>query len=327
MTSYIDQTDLPSPRIFLVRMLVFVVLCGLIAFVLQRQIINAFFANPWLNGLILAVLCIGIILSFHHVIRLFSELAWVNGFRRADPKLDGKQPPKLLAPMASMLGGERVDRVAISAPTMRAFLDSLASRLDEARDISRYLTGLLVFLGLLGTFWGLIETVGSVGSVINGLSASGDAGSVFDTLKEGLAAPLSGMGISFSSSLFGLAGSLVLGFLDLQTSQAQNRFYNNLEDWLATTVQDLGAGAASGGAAFPAATLNAIERLRQAVGEAGSSKATTTAMANLAEAIQGLVHHMRTEQQMIRDWADEQSKVNRELRHFIEQFTRERVGR
>src|SRR3984885_168467 len=269
-----DLTKLSSPRIFLIRMLVFLILCGLIAFVLQRQIFNAFLANPWLNGLIVAVLLIGIILSFHHVIRLFPEVAWVNGYRSADPKLAARREPKLLAPMAAMLGGERVDRVAISAQTMRAFLDSLANRLDGARDISRYLPGLLVFLGLLGTFWGLIETVGSVGTIINGLKIGGDADTVFEALKEGLAAPLGGMGISFSSSLFGLAGSLVLGFLDLQTSQAQNRFYTGLEDWLATTVQDLGVSGANAGA-LPASALGAIDRLRQAVGDAGSNKATT----------------------------------------------------
>jgi hypothetical protein len=323
-----DPTKLSSPRIFLIRMLVFLILCGLIAFVLQRQILNAFLANPWLNGLIIGVLLIGIILSFHHVIRLFPEVAWVNGFRSADPKkLAGRREPKMLAPMAAMLGGERVDRVAISAQTMRAFLDSLATRLDEARDISRYLTGLLVFLGLLGTFWGLIETVGSVGSIINGLKIGGDADSVFEALKEGLAAPLGGMGISFSSSLFGLAGSLVLGFLDLQTSQAQNRFYTNLEDWLATTVQDLGVGGATGGAALPAGILDAFERLRHSVEDGGSGKATTVAMANLAEAIQGLVQHMRNEQQMIRDWADEQAKLNRDLRRFMEYVAREPVER
>jgi hypothetical protein len=249
----------------------------------------------------------------------------VNGFRRSDPALAAKRAPSLLAPMAAILGSERADRVAISAQTMRAFLDSLATRLDEGRDISRYLTGLLVFLGLLGTFWGLIETVGSVGSIINNLQVNGDAGAVFDALKEGLAAPLGGMGISFSSSLFGLAGSLVLGFLDLQTSQAQNRFYTGLEDWLATTVQDPGVGA--GGGALPASALGAIDRLRQAVGEAGTNKATTTAMANLAEAIQGLVHHMRTEQQMIRDWAEEQSKLNRDLRRFMELLARENADR
>jgi hypothetical protein len=322
MASDIDPAKLTSPRIFLIRMLVFLILCGLIAFVLQKQIYNAFLANPWLNGLIVGVLLIGIILSFHQVIRLFPEVAWVNNFRRADPKLEASRTPKLLAPMAAMLGSGRVDRVAMSAQTMRAFLDSLATRLDEARDISRYLTGLLVFLGLLGTFWGLIETVGSVGSVINNLKAGGDADSVFDALKEGLAAPLGGMGISFSSSLFGLAGSLVLGFLDLQTSQAQNRFYTNLEDWLATTVQDLGAGALGG-----ASIADAFTRLQQSVGDGSSTKATTAAMANLAEAIQGLVQHMREEQQMIRNWADEQAKLNKDLRRFMERAAREPADR
>jgi hypothetical protein len=317
MADDVDQVKLPSPRIFLIRMLVFLILCGLIAFVLQRQILNAFMANPWLNGLIAGVLLIGIILSFHRVIRLFPEVSWVNSFRRADPAVPAARAPTLLAPMAAILGGERSGRVAISAQTMRAFLDSLASRLDEARDISRYLTGLLVFLGLLGTFWGLIETVSSVGNIINNLSVGGDADTVFNALKEGLAAPLGGMGISFSSSLFGLAGSLILGFLDLQTSQAQNRFYNNLEDWLATTVQD------SGAAALPAGVTDAIERLRASVGEAGSGRATTAAMANLAEAIQGLVQHMRAEQQMIRDWADAQSKLNGDIRRFMEILSRE----
>src|SRR5580692_6000842 len=324
MASDPDPLKLTSPRIFLIRMLVFLILCGLIAFVLQKQIANAFFANPWLNGLIVGVLLIGIILSFHQVIRLFPEVSWVNGFRRADPKLASREP-KLLAPMAAMLGSEPSGRVAMSTQTMRAFLDSLATRLDEARDISRYMTGLLVFLGLLGTFWGLIETVGSVGTIINSLKVGGDADSVFDALKEGLSAPLGGMGISFSSSLFGLAGSLVLGFLDLQTSQAQNRFYTNLEDWLATTVQDVGT--VSGGAALPVGILDAFERLRHSVEDGGAGKATTVAMANLAEAIQGLVQHMRSEQQMIRDWADEQAKLNRDLRRFMEHVAREPVER
>src|ERR1700723_49350 len=319
-------TKLSSPRIFLVRMLGFLILCGLIAFVLQRQIFNAFLANPWLNGLIIAVLLIGIILSFHHVIRLFPEVAWVNGFRSADPKLAARREPKLLAPMVAMLGGERVDRVVISPQTMRAFLDSLATRLDEARDISRYLTGLLVFLGLLGTFWGLIETVGSVGSVINGLKVGGDADSVFDALKEGLAAPLGGMGISFSSPLFGLAGSLILGFLELQTNQAQNRFYTNLEDWLATTGDDLPATAPATTGATPAIS-DALERLRHSITDSTSGKATTAAMANLAEAIQGLVQHMRAEQQMIRDWADAQAKLNNDIRRFMEVLSREAVDR
>ena len=177
------------------------------------------------------------------------------------------------------------------------------------------MTGLLVFLGLLGTFWGLIETVGSVGKVIEDLKVGGDAGDVFDALKEASRRRSSGMGISFSSSLFGLAGSLVLGFLDLQAGQAQNRFYTELEDWLSTTVSDLaGTEPRTRPQAAPSGELRiAIERLKETIAESGSSRAATTAMANLAEAIQGLVHHMRTEQQMIRDWVDSQAERHREI--------------
>jgi hypothetical protein len=328
-TMELEFTKLAYPRIFLVRMLVFLVLCTLVAIVIYRQIITAFFANPGLNALIGLVLLIGIILCFRQVIRLYPEVAWVNNFRVADPGLALDRHPTLLAPMAAILGGERSGRMTISQQTMRHLLDSIATRLDEARDISRYMTGLLVFLGLLGTFWGLIETVGSVRNVIDGLKVGGDAGALFDTLKEGLAAPLGGMGISFSSSLFGLAGSLILGFLDLQTSQAQNRFYTNLEDWLATTVEDLGTGlpAAAAAATLPAGVMDAIERMRVSMGDAGSGKATTVAMANLAEAIQGLVQHMRSEQQMIRDWAEAQARLNADIRRFMEILSREAVDR
>src|SRR6266568_6517994 len=213
----IELSKLSSPRIFLVRMVVFLILCALVAVVLYKQILVAFLANPGLNTLIIGVLLIGIALAFRQVVRLFPEVNWVNSFRLADPGLAIERPPVLLAPMASILG-DRIGRMTISSQTMRGILDSIAARLDEARDLSRYMTGLLIFLGLLGTFWGLIETVSSVGKVIEGLKVGGDAASIFDSLKEGLAAPLGGMGISFSSSLFGLAGSLVLGFLDLQTS-------------------------------------------------------------------------------------------------------------
>src|SRR5262249_32334132 len=161
---------------------------------------------------------------FQRVIRLFPEIDWVNGFRLADPGLAVDRPPVLLAPMAALLR-DRIGRMAISAQVMRGILDSIAARLDEARDTSRYMTALL---GFLGTFWGLIETMGSIGNVINSLKPGGDAGAIFESLKEGLAAPLGGIGIAFSASLFGLAGSLVLGFLDLQMSQAQNRFYTEL---------------------------------------------------------------------------------------------------
>src|SRR6478672_7675771 len=317
----IELNKLSSPRIFLVRMLVFLMLCSLVAVVLYKQIVLAFFANPGLNALIGLVLLIGTILSFRQVIRLYPEVAWVNNFRIADPGIAvERQHPILLAPMAAILGGERTGRMTITQQTMRHLLDSIATRLDEARDISRYMTGLLVFLGLLGTFWGLIETVGSVGKVIDGLKVGGDAGALFDTLKEGLAAPLGGMGISFSSSLFGLAGSLILGFLDLQSSQAQNRFYTDLEDWLASTVREYSGDGAMGSSGELQAT---VERLRLTLEEGGGGRGTTAAMANLAEAIQGLVAHMRTEQQMIREWADGQGEQNREIKKLLEHIARQ----
>ena len=331
MAKDVDPFKVSSPRIFLVRMLIFLILCSLIIVVIHPQIWTAFKANPPLNALIIGVLVIGIILSFRQVIRLFPEVAWVNSFRLADPGIALERAPKLLAPMAAILG-DQAGRMSISSLTMRTLLDSIGIRLDEAREISRYMTGLLIFLGLLGTFWGLIDTVGSVGSVINNLKVGGDANAVFDSLREGLAAPLSGMGISFSSSLFGLAGSLVLGFLDLQMSQAQNRFHTDLEDWLATTVNDINT--AVDPTAVPIGNTigemgMALERLREAMiqGGAGSGKAATTAMANLAEAIQGLVHHMRTEQQMIRDWVDGQAEQHREIRRLLEILARESVNK
>jgi hypothetical protein len=318
----LDPFKVSSPRIFLVRMLLFLILVGLIGVILYRQILNAFLANPGLNALIAAVMVIGIAFAFRQVIRLFPEIAWVNSYRLADRGLAVERSPTLLAPMATILG-DRVGRTAMSPQTMRTIMDSIATRLDEARDISRYMTGLLVFLGLLGTFWGLIETVTSVKTVIQGLKVGGDAGQMFDALKEGLGAPLGGMGISFSSSLFGLAGSLILGFLDLQTSQAQNRFYTDLEDWLATTVRDLGVDTPSGASAALGSELRAaVDRLRDSMADAGGKQGTAV-MVNLAESLQGLIHHMRTEQQMIRDWVDAQAAQHRDIRKLLETLVRE----
>src|SRR5712692_4669320 len=298
MAQDLDPFKLSSPRIFLVRMTVFLILGALLVVILYKQIWAAFLANPGLNALIICVLLVGILMAYRQVIRLFPEVAWVNSFRLADPGLALARPPTLLAPMASILGERTSGRMAISPTIMRSLLDSIATRLDEARDLSRYMTGLLIFLGLLGTFWGLIETVGSVGK-----------------------------GISFSSSLFGLAGSLVLGFLDLQTSQAQNRFYIDLEDWLSTTVRDLGTEptARPGGTAQMGEIGVAIEHLKEAIADSGSGRAATAAMASLAEAIHGLVNHMRTEQQMIRDWADAQAHQQREVQRLLERIAHEDV--
>jgi len=324
MAKVLDPLKLSSPHVFLIRMLAFIIVVGAIAAFLQKQIVVAFMSNPGLNALIVFVEAIGIALALRQVLRLYPEIAWVNTIRRGGDPTRVKRPPVLLAPMAAILGS-RSGRMSMSAQLMRGLLDSIATRLDEARDISRYMTGLLVFLGLLGTFWGLIATVSSVGEVIQQLRPGGDAASIFDSLRNGLAAPLSGMGISFSSSLFGLAGSLVLGFLDLQSSQAQNRFYTELEDWLSTTVYDHAAEPVL--AAGATGELNAaIERLRGAVDQAGAGKTAAAAMANLAEAIQVLVHHMRTEQSTIREWVDGQAEQQREIRKLLEIMLEEKVN-
>src|SRR4051794_29222151 len=321
-----DTHVLDLPRVYMVRMMVFIVLVGILAAVLFPTIREAFQHNVGLNGTIVALLLIGVIYSFRMVWRLFPEVNWINHFRIADPGLEIPYRPTLLAPMATLLR-DRKGATVLSPLTMRSLLDSLASRLDEARDISRYLIGLLIFLGLLGTFWGLLETVQSVTTAIRSLDVNSQSGSVFEELKRGLEAPLAGMGTSFSSSLFGLAGSLVLGFLDLQASQAQNRFYTELEDWLSTTVRDAGGETGVAFGASPGDLKGMLDRVKEVVAEGGGSRASTTAMANLAEAIQGLVQHMRTEQQMIRDWVDSQAEQHRDIRRLLEILVRENVNK
>jgi hypothetical protein len=322
MAAPTDSHKLTSPQTFLWRMIVFLIIAAFVAAILYPQVHSAFMSNPGLNGLIIGVLVIGIAFVFRMVIRLFPEVHWVNSFRVADPGLVLTKPPVLLAPMATMLR-DRIGRMTLSAPAMRSILDSIAMRLDEARDLSRYLIGLLVFLGLLGTFWGLLETVSSVGRTIASLDAGAtDTGVIFEDLKAGLQAPLAGMGTAFSSSLFGLAGSLVLGFLDLQASQAQNRFYNDLEDWL-STVTDLTPAELAGERESPdlsslAAIEYSIEQLARSMADGGGpTRGATAAMAQLAEGIQALIQHMRAEQQMIREWVEAQADQQQDVKRVL----------
>jgi len=326
MAHDVDPFKVSSPRIFLVRMLVFLILCGLIVVIIHQQIWVAFMANPPLNALIIGVLMIGIALSFRQVIRLFPEVAWVNGFRLADPGIAVERSPVLLAPMATILG-DRIGRMSMSSQTMRSILDSIAIRLDEAREISRYMTGLLIFLGLLGTFWGLLETVSSVSDAIRALDVTAaQSGTVFEDLKTGLEGPLKGMGLSFSSSLFGLAGSLILGFLDLKASQAQNRFYNDLEDWL-STITDIAAGGGAQAAASPYLRLDLqnLQRGLDKIGGAlegvkggnGAAPGDRQAIEQLADAVAGLVQQMREEQKMVRQWAQSQQVQQNEIQRLL----------
>ncbi|MCZ8376328.1 MAG: flagellar motor protein MotA [Beijerinckiaceae bacterium] len=308
---------LTSPGLFLFRMIVFLVLGGLLLAVMQKQIQVAFWANPGLNGVIGLVLFLGIVFSFAQVGRLFREIRWVNS--RIEPDETRPPPPEpiLLAPMAALLG-DRIGRTGISTMTLRSVLDSIGGRLDESRELARYLTGLLVFLGLLGTFWGLIETVSSIGTVIEKLPSAGENNALFDELKRNLAAPLSGMGIAFSSSLFGLGGSLTLGFLDLQAGQAQSRFFYEVEEWLSSAVQD--QPAAIGANADLRQTLDGISR---AVSDAGAGRNASQSIANLAEGIQAMVQHMRNEQQMIRNWVEAQAAQQADVKRLLEKLTQE----
>ena len=226
-------------RRFLLRMMLFLVLVAALAVALGRPLVNAFMGNPGVNGVILVILLAGIAYIFRQVLLLDPEIDWIESFRYRqagnDEATEDGSAPRLLAPMARMLGTRQGRRVSLSASSLQTLLDGIGSRLAETRETSRYLIGVLIFLGLLGTFYGLLETVRSVGGVLGGLSVGGsDAARAFADLKSGLESPLAGMSTAFSSSLFGLAGSLVLGFLDLQAGQAQNRFYNDLEEWLST---------------------------------------------------------------------------------------------
>ena len=203
------KAKLTYPQVFLWRMGLFVILAILLAIILDgqtQQLRTSFMANPGLNGLILGVLFIGIVYAFRQVLRLYPEIRWVNSFRISDPGITVDTTPTLLAPMATMLR-DRTGHLSLATGAMRSLLDSVASRLDEQRETTRYLVGLLVFLGLLGTFWGLLQTVTSVGTTISALDTNGaESVMLFDQLKEGLAAPLKGMGTAFSCSMFGLAG-------------------------------------------------------------------------------------------------------------------------
>jgi hypothetical protein len=265
-----------------------------------------------------------VLLSFRQIIRLFPEIKWVNSMQ--DGTMARVRQPVLLAPVAGMLR-DRLGEAVITPSSMRSILDSVGNRLDEAKDTSRYLTGLLVFLGLLGTFYGLLETVTNVGATIQALdTTTGDLASVFQNLKSGLAAPLAGMGTAFSASLLGLSGSLILGFLDLQTSQAQNAFYTDLEDWMTsmteldhpmTQMQATGLG-------LPGEEMSAmLDRLGSQIGNADSSQNAIRAVAELARGIDGLVKHIRAEHADLRIHIDEQGDTNKKLRELIEAMLRE----
>lgn len=315
------------PTTFLLRIGIFLLAVIALAASMAPTLAHAFAANPKLDSVILGVLILGILWNLRVVQRLMPEVSWVEMLRQSRAGLTAPNPPRLLAPMASMLAsrGRSGDKLSLSTQTTQAMLDSLSARLDESREISRYMTQLLIFLGLLGTFYGLLLTVSSIASVITGMSAGGgDLDAMFNQLKTGLAAPLAGMSTAFSGSMFGLAGALILGFLDLTAGQAQSRFFNELEEWLAglTRVNGGSASVDTDGAPIPAyvqalleQTAENLETLQNAVsrGEEGRVRELEL-LDGLQERLRGMTELLRANQQIMTRTAETQVELVTYLR-------------
>src|SRR5215470_16351292 len=319
-------------RRFLLRMILFLVLVTVLAVALGRPLVTAFMGNPGVNGVILVILLAGIAYIFRQVLLLDPEIDWIENFRYhqadEDPTPASASAPRLLAPMARMLGTRQGRRVSLSATSLQTLLDGIGSRLAETRETSRYLIGVLIFLGLLGTFYGLLETVRSVGDVLGALNiGSSDVTRAFADLKSGLESPLQGMGTAFSASLFGLAGSLVLGFLDLQAGQAQNRFYNELEEWLSARTR-LSAGPLSdaGDGSVPAyiqalleQTADSLENLQRILARSEESRiGANVTLASLTDRLGALGEQMKAGHMLMVRLAENQLELRPSLARLAE---------
>ena len=320
------------PRNYLLRMIAFLVAVIALAALLSPVLMTAFLNNPALNSLILLVLLLGVLWNLGQVTRLSPEVAWVETFQQARQRLISQPAPRLLAPMANMLAArdeaaEGRGRFTLSAGAMRSLLDGISSRLDESRELSRYMTGLLIFLGLLGTFWGLLKTVGAVSEVIGSMTVgSGDVNLLFEQLKSGLIKPIAGMGTAFSASMFGLAGALVLGFLDLTAGQAQNRFYNELEEWLAGLTRLSSGALAEGDGSMPvyvqalleqtAENMEHLQRVLTRGEERGAQMGQ--ALASLADRMATLSDTLRANQQLMLRVAESQAVLGPALTRFAD---------
>ena len=321
-----------DPRRYLIRMAIFLVAVAAIAGVLMTPLIDTFMANPALNCVILGVLVVGIVFILRNVVKLGPEVAWIERFRDPTPGAPPMAPPALLGPVATLLGELQASGGrggSLSAMSLRSLLDSISTRLEESRDISRYLTGLLIFLGLLGTFWGLLQTVAAVGGVIGGLQIDGGyLGSVFSNLKTGLEAPLNGMATAFSSSLFGLAGSLALGFLDLQLGQAQNRFYNDLDEWLSSHTKLSSSGYSGGDGEYSATafqqalmeqTAESLDKLQRIMARGEEDRRTgNTTLMQLVERLGALSDRLESDRDLLTQLTNAQAELRPALSRLAE---------
>ena len=317
-----------NPLPYLVRMLLFLAAVVVLAYLLHHDLLRVFMNTPILNSVIVAVLVIGIFFVMRQVISLWPEVRWLRRFQHRE---EGAPPLEthsinLLVPLAAMVG-DRQDHFRLSPTVTRAVLDGIATRLDERRELTRYLIGLLIFLGLLGTFWGLLETIGAVADAISGLQvASGDAIQMFAKLKESIEGPLKGMATAFGASLFGLSGSLVLGFLELQASQAQGRFHIELEEWLAGATR-LSSGVQVEGEQGVSAYVEALlERTADGLDEMTRTlrraeegrEATVAASATLVERLASLAEAMRGQQTLLARMAEQSIELRGAINRVAE---------
>src|SRR5215813_4450092 len=312
------MTRLTRPTRYLISMAVGLIAATVLAVLLREQLYNAYKHNPGLNFGIFVVFLIGVIYIFWQVLRLYPEISWIERFRTGQMESTNYRPPQLLAPMAAMIGARKGGKLSLSALSLRSVLDGINARLDESHDIARYFIGLMVFLGLLGTFWGLLQTIGGVADTLSTLSVSGDANDLFTQLKSGLQRPLAGMGTAFSSSLLGLAGSLVLGYLELQASQSHNRFFRELEDWLSGMTRLSGAGGIGEvDQSVPAyiqalleQTADSLDNLQLTISRGEESRIqANSSLVGLVERLGVLNDQMRTEQQLIAHLAETQKEI------------------
>jgi hypothetical protein len=317
----------------LVWMLLFLAAVTVVCAALYPPLRSAFMANQVFNGMILGVLLVGIGINVLQVITLGPASAWIQDTEQGPPS---EEAPRLLTSLAKMFSGREQEGFRLSAMAMRSLLDGIRLRLDEARDISRYMIGLLIFLGLLGTFWGLLDTVVGVSDVIGGLSSgAGEPSTVFEDLKRDLRGPLAGMGTAFSSSLFGLAGALVLGVLDLQAGHAQNRFYNHLEEWLSgMTHLPSGKLAVEGDYPLPTyiealleQTADNLNQLQRAMTRGEEDRRVTQAnLAKLTEQLAELTDHMRSQQKLLLGLAKNQTDLQPAMAELASQVSNALTG-
>ena len=270
---------------------------------IRAEVLQILQTNPWLNAFIIGVFTLGIVTCFWQVLILIQSVRWIENFANDAEGSDEARPPRLLAPLAALLRGREAKR-QITSSNAHSILDSVATRIDEARDITRYLTNLLIFLGLLGTFYGLAVTIPAIVGTIKSLAPQeGETGvAIFAKLMNGLQEQLGGMSTAFSSSLMGLAGSLIVGLLELFASHGQNRFYRELEDWVSSITRLGFAGSEGEGADQGVMTqvldhvAGQIEVLQTIYLQSETNRAQSDAqIADLATAVRRLAKGMEAE--------------------------------